>query len=157
VRYEGESARHFTRDYLPLALALCVWASGIIAIACWIATLVALLTDAKAWTLPFGSSAEQPPTTISAPAQVFANFAALLTFMLYIGWLIKWRCFAPVKLRPLLHGALVWHHRTLLTYLIVSSLFYLLLSIAALGPRREADARFNDYLQRGEISLLHLK
>jgi hypothetical protein len=26
-----------------------------------------------------------------------------------------------------------------------------------LGPRREADARFNDYLQRGEIAMLKLK
>jgi hypothetical protein len=157
ARYEGESARHLTRDYLPLALTLCIWALGIIAIGCWIAAIVALLTDATAWTLPFGSSAGQPPITIGAPAQVFASFGALLTFLLYIGWLIKWRWFAPVKLRPLLHRALVWHRQTLLTYLIVSSLFYLLLSVAALGPRREADARFNDYLRRGEISLLKLK
>jgi hypothetical protein len=157
ARYEGESARHLTRDYLPLAPALCIWALGIVAVGCWIAALVAWLTDATAWVLPFGSSANAAPITIGAPTQVFAGFAALLTFMMYIGWLIKWRWFAPVKLRPLLHAALVWHRQTLLTYLVVSSLFYLLPSLAALEPRREADARFNDYLQRGEISLLKLK
>jgi hypothetical protein len=157
ARYEGESARHTTRDYLPLALTLCISALGIIAIGCWIAAVIALLTDATTWTLPFGSSAGGPPITITAPAPFFASFAAITTFLLYIGWLIKWRWFAPVKLRPLLHRALVWHRQTLLTYLIVSSLFYLLLSVAALGPRREADARFNDYLQRGEIAMLKLK
>ncbi|HEX8237711.1 MAG TPA: hypothetical protein VF600_17340 [Abditibacteriaceae bacterium] len=157
ARYEGESARHLTRDYLPLALTLCILALGIIAIGCWMAALVAWITDATVWVLPFGSSAGEPPITIGAPAQFFAGFGALLTFMLYIGWLIKWRWFAPLKLRPLLHGALVWHRQTLITYVIVSSLFYLLLSIAALGPRREADARFNTYLQRGEIALLNMK
>jgi hypothetical protein len=157
VRYEGESARHITRDYLSFALTLCIWTLGIIALGCWIAALVALITNATSWTLPFGSSAGQPPITINEPAPVFTAIAAILMIMLYIGWLIKWRWFAPVKLRPLLHSALIWHRQTLLSYLIVSSLFYLLLSVAALEPRREADARFNDYLQRGEISSLNLK
>jgi hypothetical protein len=127
---------------------------------CWIAALVAWQTGATAWALPAGSSpsdARPPLLFIDDPAPVLAVIACTLTIMLYIGWLIKWRWFAPVKLRPLLHGALVWHRRTLVSYLVVSSLFYLLLSVAALGPRREADARFNDYLQRGEISLLKLK
>jgi hypothetical protein len=157
ARYEGESARHLTRDYLPLAVTLCVWAMGFIAFACWVGALIAWLTNSQSWTLPFGTSTGQPLFIISDPAQNLTIAAAILTIMLYIGWLIKWRWAAPVKLRPLLHAALVWHRQTLVTYLIVSSLFYLLLSVATLELRREADTRFNDYLQRGEISLLNLK
>jgi hypothetical protein len=156
-RYEGESARHLTRDYLPLAITLCIWAMGAVALVCWIAALVALLTKASVWALPFGSSPGQPPVTIANPAQLFAIAAVVVSAMLYIGWLIKWRWFAPAQLRPLLHGALVWHHRTLATYIAVASVFYLLLSLAALGPRREADMHFDNYLKRGEISLLNLK
>jgi hypothetical protein len=89
ARYEGESARHLTRDYLPLALTLCIWAFGSIALMAWLASLVAWLTNATVWTLPFGTSANEPPITVNSPTQFFAAFASLLTFLLYIGWLIN--------------------------------------------------------------------
>jgi hypothetical protein len=101
------------------------------------------------------------PLSLVAQALVWhCTFCPIWLIVLCVpqhGWLIKWRWFAPVKLRPLLHSGLIWQRQTLIAYLIVASLFYLVISAAARAPRNQADAHFRTYLQRGEISLLSLK
>jgi hypothetical protein len=67
------------------------------------------------------------------PANAFAAYATMLSLAIYAGWIIKWRWFAPLALRPLLHGALRWYRQTLSIFMIVSAVFYLLFFVGITG------------------------
>jgi hypothetical protein len=144
-RYEGDSARYLVPpDYLPVAINLCFAVIVAATLGCWIAAAIAGIAYEAGWTfIPNSHRAEDYATT-----------ASVATVVVYVGWIIKWRWYAPAHLRPLQHAALHRHRRTLGVFIVVSAAFYLLFSLASLLPRRAAEEAFSEYLRNGDIALL---
>jgi hypothetical protein len=157
-RFDDESARHFNPpDHLEMAMTLCTSLTVLAALGCWCAAFVAWMLKSRSWTLPFTLSPLDTPYILPEPQILFLVFACLLSLAIYIGWIVKWRWFAPLALRPLLHGALRWYRQTLSIFMIVSSVFYLLFSLTSLGSRHEAEAQLDDYLRHGDAVSLRAK
>jgi hypothetical protein len=140
-----------------MAMTLCTSLTVLAALGCWCAAFVAWMLKSRSWTLPFTLSPLDTPYTLPEPQILFLVFACLLSLAIYVGWIVKWRWFAPLALRPLLHGALRWYRQTLSIFMIVSSMFYLLFSLTSLGSRHEAEAQLDDYLKHGDAVSLRAK
>ncbi len=78
----------------------------------------------------------------------------ILSFLCVLRWVFKWLYFTPVSLRPITGYGLCWYRQTLGAFLLLSSVAYLLLSLASLPLRREADAKMDDIIRRGELTVL---
>lgn len=120
------------RDLSPLLNLIGTWALHLLTIAAWVNLVIAPLSNEQQnYTLPL-----------------------ILSSLCVLRWVIKWLYFTPVSLRPITGYGLRWYRQTLGAFLLLSSTAYLLLSLASLPLRRDADAKMDDIIRRGELTVL---
>lgn len=120
------------RDLAPLLNLIGTWALHLLTFAAGVNLVIAPLSDEpQNYTLPL-----------------------ILSFLCVLRWVIKWLYFTPVSLRPITGSGLRWYRQTLGAFLLLSSIAYLVLSLASLPLRREADAKVDDIIRRGELAVL---
>jgi hypothetical protein len=146
----GYAGVHVPPNLLAPTITVACWAVLTVTAACWGAALIAALKPQQVWLISLLSWAviRGLPPTLSIDAGVAMGLGCFLTLLSYIVWLIRWRWFAPVRLRPVAHYAVNWHRLSLGTWAIVISLTYLLLAVGSLPLRHAVDARFDRYLQQ---------
>ena len=98
--------------------------------------------------LTFGFSATDIRITIP---EIHATWPLALLLPGVIAGTAKWVFFTPLHLRPFVGYRLRWYQTTLGAILVLFSLTYLALSLAALPSRREADAKMEALIRNGEI------
>lgn len=120
------------RDLAPLLHLIGTWALHLLTIAAWVNLVIAPLSDEQQnYTLPL-----------------------ILSALCVLRWVLKWLYFTPVSLRPITGYGLRWYRQTLGAFLLLSSAAYLILSLASLPLRHDADAKENDIIRRGELTVL---
>jgi hypothetical protein len=120
------------RDLAPLLHLIGTWALHFLTIAAWVNLVIALISEEQQnYALPL-----------------------LLSFLCVLRWVLKWLYFTPVSLRPITGYGLRWYRQTLGAFLLLSSLGYLVLSLASLPLRRDADTKMDDIIRRGELAVL---
>jgi hypothetical protein len=120
------------RDLAPLLHLIGTWALHLLTLAAWVNLVIALISEEQQnYALPL-----------------------LLSSLCVLRWVLKWLYFTPVSLRPITGYGLRWYRQTLGAFLLLSSLGYLVLSLASLPLRHDADAKENDIIRRGELTVL---
>jgi len=120
------------RDLAPLLHLIGTWALHLLTLAAWVNLVIAPISEEQQnYALPL-----------------------LLSSLCVLRWVLKWLYLTPVSLRPITGYGLRWYRQTLGAFLLLSSLGYLVLSLASLPLRHDADAKENDIIRRGELTVL---
>ncbi|MCS6859938.1 MAG: hypothetical protein NZT92_06425, partial [Abditibacteriales bacterium] len=122
----------------------------------WERDLAPLLHLIGTWTLHSLTLAAWANLMVAPISEEQQNYALplVLSFLCILRWVIKWLFVTPISLRPITGYGLGWYRQTLGAFLVLSSVTYLILSLASLPLRREADAKVDDIIQRGELTVL---
>jgi len=120
--------------------------------ALWLIAGIASANDGI-MTLPIPPVLQSPGGSIlDVNTESAATIAAGLTLLYYLSWLIRWRYFAVAPLKLATHESLNWHRKSLGDAIVVLGFAYLYVALAALPPRREADAAMDQFLKHRTVA-----
>lgn len=150
------TALHAPPSVIPIASAFMVWSLTIFAALCWLGCLLA-------YVLPRGSLdfnlpplwalwVDSPMLSLPSEPEVWAMMGFFASVTALIAWLWKWSWQLHLRRRlPALYLGLTWWRQTLGAWLIVASWLYLVLLLLAMPVRREANAQFEQALNKSQL------
>jgi hypothetical protein len=70
--------------------------------------------------------------------------------LVWLLWPVKWRCFGPAQWRPVAHRTLHRYRSALGYWILLSTMFFIVLSAISWPLRRQAEQQWEALMQRGE-------